>query len=397
MTSLYVHIPFCRKKCRYCDFVSYAGKESLIDPYVEALTREIEGLGDWGAEGLKTIYFGGGTPTLLEPRHFNKIISSIICHLSLDIGHSELSIEANPGTADKKKLRMLRQLGLNRLSIGVQSFNDRHLKTLGRIHSAKEAIKFYEDARAAGFEDINLDLIFALPNQTLAEWKNDLIKAINLMPNHLSTYNLQIEEGTPLWEMANAPSSDMPRTRTFSQGEKVPARSTLSLWERVRVLRGSGEGFNLPTEDEELAMYEYTIETLTANGYKHYEISNFAKPGYECRHNINYWKNGNYIGLGAGAHSHVNDERWANSNSIEEYIKETATFNRRFPSKASDRGEMLFMGLRLLEGLPTEKLAGFEKEVSELINDGLLERNSGHCRLTRRGLYLGNLVFEKFV
>ncbi len=394
IASLYVHIPFCRKKCSYCDFVSYAGKEELIDEYVEALVKEAAALTQiieneklflnnplpkGEGLGVKTIYFGGGTPTLLEPRHFDKIISSIICHLSLDIGHSEISVEANPGTADKAKLKALRSLGINRLSIGVQSFNDKHLRTLGRIHTSSEAIRFYEDARAAGFDNINLDLIFALPGQTLTEWQADLCIALALQPNHLSTYNLQVEEHTPLWQICRTPTPS-------SQ-------------------------FLVPSEEEELAMYEYTIETLTTAGYKHYEISNFAKPGRECLHNINYWKNSNYLGLGAGAHSHVNGERWANPDNIEEYLgcgwatgmvnsrklKEPKTQPYDHSSRSTLQQETIFMGLRLLDGLSVEKFAGFEKEVTELISDGLLERKNGHYKLTPRGLYLGNLVFEKFV
>ena len=392
MNSIYIHIPFCKKKCNYCDFVSYAGKEDLIDEYVGALVKEAAALTQTieneklfpynplpEGEGLdiKTIYFGGGTPTLLQPKHFDKIISTLIGHWSLVIGHSEISVEANPGTADKAKLKELRKLGINRLSIGAQSFNGRHLRTLGRIHTAEESLKFYDDARAAGFENINLDLIFALPCQTLEEWKNDLKTAINLRPNHLSTYNLQIEEGTPLHSQQTA------------------------------------NGLQLPAEEQELAMYEHTIETLTSAGYKHYEISNFAQPGLECLHNINYWKNGNYLGLGAGAHSHLNGRRWANPAVIDDYLnsvrgsKPVSIPEARYSDRqrmtiddtgiGPDRRETIFMGLRLLNGLPVEKFTGFEKEVAELVGDGLLERKNNHYKLTRRGLYLGNLVFEKFI
>ncbi len=361
MTSLYIHIPFCVKKCNYCDFVSYAGKEDLIDRYVEALCKEIKGLGtgDWV---LGTVFFGGGTPTLLKASHFDQIIKTIIGHWSLDIGHCELSTEANPGTADKDKLRTLRQLGLNRLSIGVQSFNDKHLKTLGRIHNADQAIRFYQDARAAGFGNINLDLMFALPGQTLADWQADLQKAIELNPEHLSVYNLKIEEGTPLYL---TPHTYPP----------------------------------IPNEDLSADMYEYAIDTLTAAGYRHYEISNFAKPGKECRHNINYWLNGNYLGVGAGAHSHWEGRRWSNSNCVEAYMSRvTRRESAGHDSKTGDpRPETIFLGLRLLDGISKDKFTGYETEVAELVNDGLLEEKDGNYKLTRRGLMLGNLVFEKFV
>jgi oxygen-independent coproporphyrinogen III oxidase len=360
MTALYIHIPFCKQKCNYCDFVSYAGKEELIDSYVEALVRELESLRSTIHDPLSTIFFGGGTPTLLEPKHIARIIGSVECR-TLSVEQSEITIEANPGTANKEKLRSLRELGINRLSIGVQSFNDRHLKTLGRIHDAATAQRFYHDARDAGFDNLNLDLIFALPGQTLKEWQQDLEQAINLGPNHLSVYNLQIEEGTPLY--AELPTSNL----------------------------------KLPDNETEYSMYKSAIETLTASGYKHYEISNFAKPGFECQHNLVYWRNGNYLGVGAGAHSHWNGRRWSNPNCLEQYL-ETATFSRRFPAETRpDRRETIFLGLRLLDGIAQEHFAGFEKEVKELMDDGLLEQAGGNYRLTRKGLYLGNLVFAKFV
>ena len=384
VSSIYFHIPFCKKKCNYCDFVSYAGKEDLIERYVEALVKEITALTRQPltfpplpeGEGNSTIYFGGGTPTLLEPRHFETILQNVGTTFMVvrnrrtgtsPIPIFEITIEANPGTADKAKLKALRSLGINRLSIGAQSFNDRHLRTLGRIHTAEEALKFYDDARSAGFDNINLDLMFALPDQTFDQWKSDLKIAIDLEPNHLSTYNLQIEENTPLWEKGASLSS-------------------------------ADKGLKIPTEETELAMYEYTIETLTSAGYKHYEISNFAKPGFECRHNINYWKNGNYIGIGAGAHSHVDGNRWSNPNCIEAYVTGHGSSIQGHRLETRDlRPATIFLGLRLLEGLPAELFKGYENEVSNLLKDGLLEPMNGNYRLTRQGLYLGNLVFENFI
>ena len=358
--------------------------------------------GEEGGE-FSTIFFGGGTPTLLEPKHFDKIIKNI--NSSFVIRNSELTIEANPGTADQAKLKALRSLGINRLSIGVQSFNDRHLQTLGRIHDAETAKRFYHDARDAGFDNINLDLIFALPGQTLDEWKQDLETALTLTtepPNHLSTYNLQIEEGTPFWERAKKPSSADVKVAPFSQREKGPhskgkAITPLPLGEGGQVKRQRGEGFSLPSEDEELAMYEYAIEELTAHGYKHYEISNFAKPGYECQHNLTYWRNENYIGIGAGAHSHVNGRRWSNPNCVEEYVHNARRTTPDETHFAPDQRETIFLGLRLLDGLAKEHFAGFEREVSELMADGLLRETNTNYKLTRKGLYLGNLVFAKFV
>jgi len=388
MTALYIHIPFCKKKCNYCDFVSYAGKEELIDDYVKKLCEELqssppsvplsiedgEGETRRRREGVRCIFIGGGTPTLLDPNHYEKLFTNY----DLRITNYEITIEANPGTANKAKLKRLRQLGANRLSIGAQSFNNLHLKTLGRIHNSKEIFRIYNDARAVGFENINLDLIFALPGQTLEEWKSDLKTAISLEPNHISAYNLIIEEGTNFFDVIS--KSQAPKSKQYQN-----------------------PNFQLPNEDQELAMYEYTIDALTANGYRHYEISNFAKPGYECQHNINYWKNGNYIGIGAGAHSHINGKRWSNPASVEEYIGcggATRNVTRQTlddSSRATDQRETIFLGLRLLEGLSTDKFKGFEKEVDELIKDGLLTQENGNYKLSRQGLYLGNEVFAKFV
>ncbi|MFH1361336.1 MAG: radical SAM family heme chaperone HemW [bacterium] len=409
-----MHLPFCKQKCNYCDFVSYAGKEDLIDEYVDALCEEIKtsplssdfvgihsplhqrwrGVDAEGGRGeARTVYFGGGTPTLLEPRHFEQILKPLLSLPAaktsspykgeeLFSGHSfsplprgrcraegeaegvEITIEANPATADKTKLKELRSLGISRLSIGAQSFNDKHLKVLGRIHNSKDIFKFYEDARSAGFDNINLDLIFALPNQTLTEWQKDLETALSLNPEHLSTYNLQIEENTPLKTTLTAHASHL-----------TPAN-----------------------EELDLAMYEYTIEALTANGYKHYEISNFAKPGLECKHNIVYWKNENYVGLGAGAHSHVDGKRWSNPYCLEKYLSlPPGPSHFMLHTSHPDQRETIFMGLRLLDGIAKEHFAGFEKEVEELTKVGLLELSGPNIKLTRKGLYLANEVFLYFV
>ena len=307
---------------------------------------------------------------MLEPSHFETILENVAATFRSPsdgglktASTSEITVEANPGTANLAKLKALRSLGINRLSIGVQSFNDKHLQKLGRIHSAKQAIDFYNDARAAGFDNINLDLMFALPDQTLDEWKADIQTALSLIPEHLSIYNLKIEEGTPFYLQLN----------TYN--------------------------LQLPTEDTEADMFEHAIDTLTSNGFHHYEISNFSQPGKECLHNINYWLNGDYIGVGAGAHSHLNGRRWSNPNCVEAYMSRVTSHESlgRGLETGDPRPETIFLGLRLLDGISTKHFTGFEKEVSELIKDGLLEEKNGNYRLTRRGLFLGNMVFEKFV
>lgn len=356
--SLYLHIPFCKKKCNYCDFASFAGKEDLIQEYVDALIEEIKDSGFRNQDSVPTLYIGGGTPTLVAPQYYEKIFKTIRSTFKIS-PDAEISIEANPGAINKEKLKALRSIGINRLSIGAQSFNDKHLKVLGRIHTAKEIYKGFNDARAAGFNNIGLDLIFMLPEQTVDEWKEDIKQALSLEPEHISTYNLQIEEGTKF----SAP----------------------------------GAMLQLPTEDEDVAMYEYAIDTLKAKGYHHYEISNFARPGFKCKHNIVYWENGNYLGIGASASSHINGNRYDNPQEIEEYLKGIINKREILQRKNQpDQPETIFMGLRLLDGIAVEKFKGFEEEVDQLIKDGLLERTK-KIKLTHRGLLLANEVFQKFI
>jgi oxygen-independent coproporphyrinogen-3 oxidase len=408
MTSLYIHIPFCKKKCDYCDFVSYAGKEKLIDNYVKNIIKEIHNCSLFIDNcSLKTIYIGGGTPTLLAPDHFERIVQNVAATFRLPYHGGlktaatlEITVEANPGTADKKKLKALRELGVNRLSIGAQTFNDRHLKTLGRIHNSADIFRFYEDARSVGFDNINLDLIFALPGQTLTEWETDLKCAIGLNPNHLSTYNLTIEEGTPLHRRISKSEYRNSKQLKNSKFEFVSDFGSLDVArdaEPVEAFRDSN--LTMSSEDEAADMFEYTIDSLQAAGFRHYEISNFCRPGYECRHNINYWENGNYLGIGAGAHSHVNGKRWANPDSIEEYLRQTKPTNdpRDVTETDIDKRETLFLGLRLIDGLSIDHFAGFDEEVGQLLREGLLQRNNGHYQLTRRGIMLGNRVFSRFV
>ena len=359
--SLYIHLPFCKQKCNYCDFASFAGKEDLIEKYIDAIIDEIRNSGFRSQDSVPTlssIYIGGGTPTLVAPQYYEKLFKAMRNAFKIS-PDAEISIEANPGTINKEKLKALRSLGINRISLGAQSFNDKHLKKLGRIHNAKEIFRSFDDARATGFSNINLDLIFALPNQTVSEWKEDIKQALALGLEHLSTYNLQIEEGTKF----SAP----------------------------------GAVLQLPSEDEEIAMYEYAIDTLKAKGYQHYEISNFARPGFECKHNLVYWENGNYLGVGTSASSHINGNRYDNPRTIKEYLKGIINKKEILQRKNQpDQSETIFMGLRLLDGIAEEKFKGFEKEVEKLIKEGLLER-SKKIKLTHRGLLLANEVFKRFI
>ncbi|HNS32802.1 MAG TPA: radical SAM family heme chaperone HemW [bacterium] len=364
MIALYIHIPFCKRKCSYCDFVSYAGHgEEIFARYADALCAELAARRDMLSDGISSIYMGGGTPSLLSPGHIEKIfsgISSACPSFSTDI---EITIETNPATAGKEKLRDFRQLGINRISLGVQSFDDRLLSILGRIHTAKEAVRTYESCRNVGFENINLDLMFALPCQDMEMWRKDLQKAVFLDPQHLSVYNLQLEEGTPLWEEKKKNSLDF------------------------------------PSEDEDADMYLLAVQYLKEKGYSRYEISNFALDGRECMHNITYWQNGSYLGLGVAAHSHLNGCRRANTSSLEKYLSSpcNAVAEETKVTPLMKRQETIFLGLRMSQGVEKAFFTGYEEKVEELKSNGLLEEKHGKYRLTDKGILLANRVFEHFV
>jgi oxygen-independent coproporphyrinogen-3 oxidase len=404
--SLYVHIPFCIAKCGYCDFNSYAGQESLIPAYAQALLREAEmwsaACPGWRAE---TLFFGGGTPSLMPLAELERVLEGLRRHLGLT-PDAEVTLEANPGTVDKPYLSRLREMGVNRLSLGVQSFRDDELAFLSRIHSAEEARSAYQAARSAGFDNVSLDLIFGLPGQTADRWLGSLEEAIGLAPEHLSLYPLTIEEGTPL-------------ARDVASG-RTPA----------------------PDPDLQADLYVRAGERLAAAGYEQYEISNWARPGRCCRHNLTYWRNGFWLGLGAGAHSHLpgnwepgtgNQEpgirdrcyRFAAEVSPRQYIElvnETwkqlsqegtltvdemrqVTF-REEAGPSLELSDTLVLGLRLSEGVSLRELrrrfgqdaleshaAAFE----EAISLGLLERADGRLRLTDRGRLLANEVFVRLL
>ncbi|MCR1933859.1 radical SAM family heme chaperone HemW [Clostridium tepidum] len=327
--SLYIHIPFCMKKCLYCDFTSYSKKEDLMIEYVKALSKEI--VNKTKNKIIRTIFIGGGTPTYLSLEAL-KILKDTVKIIDKK-ENIEFTVEGNPGTFTEKKLKMLKSMGVNRLSIGLQSSKDRLLKTLGRIHSFEEFVQSFKMARKEGFNNINVDLMFGLPNQSLDDWKDTLMKVVKLSPEHLSCYSLIIEEGT-----------------TFHNLYKN------SLLE-------------LPKEEEERKMYEYCINFLKEKGYLQYEISNFANPNKECRHNLVYWNLEDYIGCGVGAHSYVNNQRYENTDSIEEYIKQInlnniIKINLHNNSQKENMEEFMFMGLRKTKGI---SINDFEERFGENI------------------------------
>ncbi|MBI5665588.1 MAG: radical SAM family heme chaperone HemW [Nitrospirae bacterium] len=401
--SLYVHIPFCLKRCIYCDFVSGIYNPARADIYIEALKKEISNISN--EKPISTLFIGGGTPTALSANALSDLINHIFTHFSFTENY-EATIEANPGTLDKEKLQALRSSGINRLSIGIQSFNDNELSFLGRIHTSGEAEQAVHLAKESGFENVGIDLIYGIPGQSFASWMVTLEKAVSLKPKHISTYELTVEEGTLLYGYLKNPP-----TSPFSKG----GESSL-LWQR-----GARGDFSiktlLPDEDKIIEMYEHTIDYLTADGYSHYEISNFAMPGYQCRHNITYWNRGEYCGAGPGAHSFINGKRFHNTDDLDEYLKLVS--ENMSPVNGSETitedmalSEALFLGLRKTGGVNVEAfsrrynkniLSHYQQEIDDLREAGLLEVASSDCsyettlRLTRKGLVLSNEVFTKFI
>jgi len=386
--SVYVHIPFCRKRCVYCDFNTYAEKENLVPEYVNAVLGEIEFYKNnlAGKFYLKTIYFGGGTPTLLSPGDFERIINTIVCYIDLD-KEIEISTEANPTNLSGDYLLNLQKAGINRLSIGAQSAILQELQVLGRTHSAADIKQAVKNAGRAGFTNINVDLMYGIPRQTLKSFKQSLEFAASLKPQHLSIYGLGVEEGTPL--------SGMVKNGVY----------------------------DLPDEEVSAAMYEYAMETLAEGGFNQYEISNWAKSDdrdFRSQHNLQYWRNKDYLGIGAGAHSHVENRRWYNSAEIENYIsKSKKASSDVFPAVEAITNltnidhikEAMMMGLRLTEeGVNISALSEkyeikieqyYKKEISRLVAIGLVKNQTTSkgevLRLTRKGRLLGNQVFQEFV
>lgn len=377
-SSLYFHIPFCINKCSYCDFTSFAQPEITPASYVELLLAELR-LRVKRLEPLAcpTLYFGGGTPSLLTPDQISRLIAAVREQCSIEKA-AEITLEANPGTVTLESLLGYLAAGVNRLSIGIQSLDDRQLALLGRIHSAEEAVAAFRMARSAGFSNIGIDLMHGLPGQTPESWQLTLREAIAMKPEHVSVYGLSVEEGTPFAQQAAA-----------------------------------GE-LELPDEELAVAMFELTAQSLRSAGYEHYEISNYALPGYRSRHNQVYWRRGNYLGFGAGAHSFVNvhgyGSRWENPGTLAEYAATVSS--ERLPEMAVSltrqeaMAEFMFLGLRLLEGVDRGEFArqfglkleeAFPQVVGRLCARGLLCAEGSMVRLTAKGLLLANLVMAEFV
>lgn len=361
MAGIYLHIPYCNTKCIYCDFYSITN-HSTKNEMIDCMLKEIEGkAGKVKDKKFDTIFFGGGTPSLLSDYIFKKIFDTLYSNLNIS-KDSEITIEANPGTLNKKKLQSFRELPINRISIGVQSFNDLDLKFLTRIHSGKQAIDSIKTAQDAGYNNINLDLIFALPEQSLKHWENNLETAVALNTGHISAYSLIFEEGTPLIKL-------------YNQGKILPA-----------------------DEEKEREMYDFTMSFFEDSGFNHYEISNYAKPGYECRHNLKYWRHKEYISFGPSAASFINDYRWVNVRDVNEYIKRIKSGTLAYDfieyinyNKSVD--EFIMLGLRSIgidlnifkEKYNVDFLVKYKNTAELLIKNELAGINKDTFYLTSKG------------
>lgn len=377
--GIYIHIPFCKQKCYYCDFVSYANKEEKIQEYIECLQKEIE----MESEKYKneeyeitTIYIGGGTPSFIDASYIERIINTIKQNYKL-YENPEITIEVNPGTINEEKIRKYKDIEINRISIGLQTTKDNLLKQIGRIHTYEEFLNCYKIVKKIGIDNINVDLMLGLPNQTLEDLKEGLIEVINLKPNHISLYSLILEENTILEKMV---------------------RQNMA---------------KLPEEDLEREMYWTTKNILEKNGYIHYEISNFSKEGYESKHNLNCWNQKEYLGFGVAAHSYIKNKRYCNTNNIEEYIKNVQNgkiLNNRticeIQNKIEEQKEYMLLGLRKIEGIDIQEFKNkfidnpiyiFHKELEKLVKEELVEIDLNQIKLTSKGLDFANLVWEEFI
>ncbi|HGA3766884.1 TPA: radical SAM family heme chaperone HemW [Streptococcus agalactiae] len=369
-TSAYVHIPFCTQICYYCDFSKVFIKNQPVDAYLQALIREFR---SYDITELRTLYIGGGTPTSISAVQLDYLLTELSRDLNLNT-LEEFTIEANPGDLTVDKIEMLQKSAVNRVSLGVQTFNDKHLKRIGRSHNEAQIYSTIDALKTAGFQNISIDLIYALPGQTMDDVRSNVAKALSLNIPHLSLYSLILEHHTVFMN---------------------------------KMRRGK---LHLPTEDLEAEMFEYIISEMERNGFEHYEISNFTKPGFESRHNLMYWDNVEYYGVGAGASGYLDGIRYRNRGPIQHYLKGGSEGNARLSEEVLSKNEMmeeeLFLGLRKKEGVSIGKFeqkfgTSFEKRygqiVQELQSDGLLKENNGFIQMTKKGLFLGDTVAEKFI
>lgn len=379
--GIYVHVPFCKQKCKYCDFISFQNCENYFDDYFECLKKEItEKANEINSENKKilidTIYFGGGTPSIVCEKYIEEVLNKIYEYYNVS-ENAEITVEVNPGTVDKLKLERYFEIGINRLSIGLQSTDDKLLKMLGRIHTYKEFENTYDLARKIGFKNINVDLMIGLPNQSLENVHDSLEKIVQKNPEHISVYSLIIEENTKMFDL-------------IEKGE-----------------------LELPDEDVERKMYWSVKKFLEENGYIHYEISNFSKSGFESKHNANCWNQHEYLGFGIAAHSYFNNIRYSNIDNLRQYIEnwknEQSVYNIVFhehQNKYDMMKEFMMLGLRKIDGVKIsefkEKFVDnpifvFRNQLNKLVKEGLIEVLENNIRLSDKGLDLANEVWMEFV
>lgn len=405
--QLYIHIPFCVKKCQYCDFLSFSADENTQNAYVEALLREIAYYGLRCQDYLvTTVYIGGGTPSWLTEASMDKIMSAV--HRSFVLtSDAEVSIECNPGTVTDHKFSVYRRAGINRISIGLQSANDDELKLLGRIHTYDQFLKTYELARKNGYTNINIDIMNSLPGQTAEVFAHTLEQILRLKPEHISAYSLIIEKGTPFYDLYK-----------FDAIKQRAGMQTIAL----------------PSEDEVYRMTKLTEQVLKEAGYVHYEVSNFAKAGYECRHNIGYWERENYLGLGLGSASLMENIRYTNISSLYDYMEQTCNIREgiweneieeagmqprteqlpatnlhasaEFINRKAQIEEFMFLGLRMIDGVSRERFAAcfgtqieavYQDVMSHLQEEGLLLKRAGRIFLSEKGQDVSNYVLSQFL
>lgn len=374
-----MHIPFCKQKCYYCDFISYSNKEESVEEYISSLRKEIKNtLNEIDKEEyiINTIYIGGGTPSYICEKYICEIVKEIKENYCVD-KEAEITIEVNPGTVNESKLEVYKNIGINRISIGLQSIKDELLKQIGRIHTYEDFLECYKIVRKVGFENVNVDLMLGLPNQTLNDIQISLEKIIKLKPEHISFYSLIIEENTPI--------------------EKMIENNILTL----------------PNEELERKMYWEVKRILEENDYIHYEISNFSKKGYESKHNMNCWKQKEYLGFGVAAHSYLVNKRYCNLDCISDYCKNIREDNQKSnriiceeQTENEKRKEYMLLGLRKIKGVDIQEFKNkfvenpiyvFHKQLEKLVEKELIEIDLNKIKLTNKGLDFANLVWEEFI
>ncbi len=376
MLGLYVHIPFCAEKCYYCDFNSYKIKRNdEKKEYLLSLSKEMKLYkNEFKDKQFTSIFLGGGTPSILNTEELEILMNSIFDNFNIN-SNAEITIECNPGTLNQDKLTKMKDLGINRLSIGLQTTKNKYLKNIGRIHTYEQFEKNYKQAIEVGFDNINIDLMYSLPNQTFEDWKETLGKIIDLNPKHISAYSLILEEDTKLYKMYEE------------------------------------DKFNPIDEEVDIKIYEYTINRLRENGYHQYEISNYAKEGYECKHNVLYWKCENYLGLGAGASGYINNTRYCNVENIEEYkdmieMKKKPIQEKNDLTNKDKIEEYIIMALRMNEGININEFENkfnenFKQKYNHILeklkNENLIEEQNNHIRFTQRGREISNSILIEFI